>query len=197
MFTVKFGLLCLIAFFSPATFNTVSFSLHFSNCNYLGLRYGFLHILFIEFVKIFEYVELEFSSSLQLHHHNFYTICLHTSFWTPIIYICPQLLSCVRLFVTPWTPLAPGARLLCPRDFPVKSTGVGSHSFLQGIFLTQRLNPGLPILYCLSHEGSLKCAVPKLLCVFTHAELCVTSTNVDFRCVFKLLKKEWGGAQTT
>ena len=88
--------------FSPATFNTVSFSLHFSNCNYLGLRYGFLHILFIEFVKIFEYVELEFSSSLQLHHHNFYTICLHTSFWTPIIYICPQLLSCVRLFVTPW-----------------------------------------------------------------------------------------------
>jgi len=36
---------------------------------------------------------------------------------------------------------------------------VGSHSLLQGIFLTQELNPGLPqcrqILYHLSHQGSL------------------------------------------
>ena len=36
--------------------------------------------------------------------------------------------------------------------------GVGSHSLLQGIFLTQGLNPGLPhcrqILNCLSHQGS-------------------------------------------
>ena len=28
-------------------------------------------------------------------------------------------------------------------EFPSKNTGVGSHSLLQGIFLTQRLNPGL------------------------------------------------------
>ena len=39
-----------------------------------------------------------------------------------------------------------------------KNTGMGSLSLLQGIFLTQRLNPGLPhcrqILYCLSHQGS-------------------------------------------
>ena len=50
-------------------------------------------------------------------------------------------------------------RLLCPWDFPGKSTGVGSHFFLQGIFLTQRSNLGLPrcrwMLYCLSHQGSL------------------------------------------
>ena len=36
---------------------------------------------------------------------------------------------------------------------------VGSHFLLQGIFLTQGLNPGLPhcrqILYLLSHQGSL------------------------------------------
>jgi len=36
----------------------------------------------------------------------------------------------------------------------------GSHSFLQGIFLTEGSNPGLPhwrqILYCLSHQGSPK-----------------------------------------
>ena len=48
-------------------------------------------------------------------------------------------LSHVRLFATPWT-------------------GVGSLSLLQGIFLTQGSNPGLPhcrwVLYQLSHRGS-------------------------------------------
>ena len=46
-------------------------------------------------------------------------------------------LSHVRLFETP-------TRLLCPWDFPGKSTGVGCHSLLQGIFPTQGLNLGLP-----------------------------------------------------
>ena len=45
-------------------------------------------------------------------------------------------------------------RFLHPRDFPGKNTGVGCHFFLQGIFPTQGLNPGLPhcrwILYHLS-----------------------------------------------
>ena len=48
--------------------------------------------------------------------------------------------------------------LLCPWDFPSKNTGVGCHFLLQGIFLTQGLNPGLPhcrqMLYHLSHQGS-------------------------------------------
>ena len=35
-------------------------------------------------------------------------------------------------------------RLLCPWDFPGKNTGVGCHPLLQGIFLTQVWNPGLP-----------------------------------------------------
>ena len=41
---------------------------------------------------------------------------------------------------------------------PGQNTGVGSLSLLQGIFPTQRLNPGLPhcrqILYQLTHQGS-------------------------------------------
>ena len=41
----------------------------------------------------------------------------------------------------PWT-VAP--RLLYPWDFPGKNTGVGCHFLLQGIFLTQELNPHLP-----------------------------------------------------
>ena len=35
------------------------------------------------------------------------------------------------------------ARLLCPRDFPGKNTGVGCHAPLQGVFLTQESNPCL------------------------------------------------------
>ena len=50
------------------------------------------------------------------------------------------------------------ARFLCPRDSPGKKTGVGSHSLLHRIFLTQGLNLGLlycrQILYHLSHQGS-------------------------------------------
>ena len=47
---------------------------------------------------------------------------------------------------------------LCPGDPPGKNTGVGHHSLLQGIFLTQGSNLGLwhyrQILYLLSHQGS-------------------------------------------
>ena len=49
-------------------------------------------------------------------------------------------------------------RLLSPWDFPGKNTEVGCHFLLQGIFLTQGSNPGLPrcrqTLYCLSYQGS-------------------------------------------
>ena len=47
----------------------------------------------------------------------------------------------------------------CPWNSPGKDTEVGSHSLLQGIFLTQGSNLGLPlcrqILYHLSHQGGL------------------------------------------
>ena len=47
--------------------------------------------------------------------------------------------------------------LCSPWKSPGQNTGVGSHSLLQGIFPTQRSNPGLlhcrQILYQLSHKG--------------------------------------------
>ena len=58
--------------------------------------------------------------------------------------------SVVSNSVTPWTV---GHRLLCPWDFPGKNTGVGCHSLLQGIFLTQGLNPG-QILYIWAARGA-------------------------------------------
>ena len=62
-------------------------------------------------------------------------------------------------------PLGPhglqSTRLLCPRDSSGKNTGVGCHSLLQGIFLTQGSNLHLfcllhyrQILYPTSHLGS-------------------------------------------
>ena len=39
-------------------------------------------------------------------------------------------------------------RLLCPWDSPGKNTGAGCQALLQGIFLTQRLTPGV---LCLPH----------------------------------------------
>ena len=57
------------------------------------------------------------------------------------------------------------SRILCPWNSLGKNTGVGSHSLLQGIFLTQGSNPGPLqyrwILYQLSHEGS-----PRLILFF-------------------------------
>ena len=50
-------------------------------------------------------------------------------------------------------------RFLCPWNFPVKNTRVGSHLLLWGIFPTQSSNLDLLhcswILYCLSHQESL------------------------------------------
>ena len=69
--------------------------------------------------------------------------CVHTK----SLQLCP----------TPCHPMD-HSLLLCPWDFSGKNTGVGCHALLQGIFLTQGLNPGLlhcrRILYHLSHLGS-------------------------------------------
>ena len=61
-------------------------------------------------------------------------------------------------------PLQPNGahRLLCPQASPDKTTGVGCHSFFQGIFLNQGLIPSLPhcrhILYHLSQGISIAIA---------------------------------------
>ena len=51
-------------------------------------------------------------------------------------------LSHILLLATPWT--IQSVRLLCPWNSQGKNTGVGCYLFLQGIFLTQGSNQGLP-----------------------------------------------------
>ena len=62
-------------------------------------------------------------------------------------------LSRAWLFATPW--IVACTKLLHPWDFQGKSTGMGCHFLLQGIFPTQGSNPGLlhcrQTLYRLSH----------------------------------------------
>ena len=64
--------------------------------------------------------------------------------------------SCLTL-VTPWA-IAYQARLSLAWGFSGKNTRVGYHFLLQGIFLTQELNPDLlhcrQVLCLLSHQGS-------------------------------------------
>ena len=50
------------------------------------------------------------------------------------------------------------ARLLCPWNSPDKNPGVGCHTLLQGIFLTQRLNP-FPLHLLHWQMGSLALAL--------------------------------------
>ena len=52
--------------------------------------------------------------------------------------------SCARLCVTPWR--VEPTRLLCPWNSPGKSTGVGNHSLLQGIFLNPGIKSRSPVL---------------------------------------------------
>ena len=69
----------------------------------------------------------------------------------PVTQLCPTLCD-------PMDCSLPGSS--CPWDFPGKNTGVGCHSLLQGIFLTQGSNMGLLnwqedfFFYQLSHQGS-------------------------------------------
>ena len=67
------------------------------------------------------------------------------------ISVCVCTLSCVQLFLTPWTV---AARFFCPWDSPSKNTRVGCHFLIQGIFLTHGSNPSLPYSRQILYHGT-------------------------------------------
>ena len=98
-----------------------------------------------------ELIPLKWNLSSQILWSN---LCWYSIEPPVILYEWSCVLSCfshVLLFATLWT-VAHWAPL--SMDCPGKTTGVGCHAFLQGIFLTQGLNP---CLLCLLHgqAGSL------------------------------------------
>ena len=84
---------------------------------------------------------------------------LHDSSWRlPTVVLDAQ--SCPPLYdPLDWQ----HARLLCPWDSPGKNTGMGCHSLLQGIFPSQRVNPGL--LHCkqILYQGSYQVTINSTL----------------------------------
>ena len=80
--------------------------------------------------------------------------------WFLILYFCYEMFFCccsvTKFSLTLCDPM------VSPWNSPGKNTGVGCHSLLQRIFLTQGSKPGLlhcrQIVYCLSHqkEGLIK-----------------------------------------
>ena len=82
--------------------------------------------------------------------HIYSIYCIYTAY-TYIhifiyIHVCMTVASVVSDFLGP-RGLQP-TRLLCLWDFPGKISGVSCHALLQGIFLTQGLNPHLLCLLC-------------------------------------------------
>ena len=81
-------------------------------------------------------------------HTAFIAFC-YISFYLACMLSC---FSCAGLFSTLW--MQP-TRLFCPWRSPSKKSGVGCHSFLQGIFPTQGLTPR--VLWLLNCRQILNC----------------------------------------
>ena len=72
------------------------------------------------------------SLSSSEHARNSTHMCTHTHVVLFIHNVCVCVLSCVRLFVTPW--IVACQALPLPWNFPGKNTGVGCYFLVQGIF---------------------------------------------------------------
>ena len=83
-----------------------------------------------------------------------------------------QSLSHVQLFVT--HELQP-AGLLCPWNSPGKNTGVCCHFLLQGIFLTQELNPGLQYCQQILYHGATR----EALLIYTAKKMTELSLHLN------------------
>ena len=83
---------------------------------------------------------------------------------------CAHALSHVWLFMTPWT-----VACQAPWNCPGKSTGVKFHFLLQGIFLTQGLNPSF---LCLLHWQADSLPLPYLGSPWTISNICLSTPEV-------------------
>ena len=91
------------------------------------------------------YKHIQVCGGCHIHRNMFKPVCVHVQY----LQLCPILSD-------PLDCSPPGSSV--HRDFPGKNIGVSCHTCLQGIFLTQGWNPGLPccrqILYPLSYPRS-------------------------------------------
>ena len=79
---------------------------------------------------------------LMFFHCFFFFFSLLLSFENSVFVLDHAVVSCLVMSDSLWLH---GLYLLCPWDFPGKNARVGSHSLLQGIFLTQCMSPALQV----------------------------------------------------
>ena len=110
-------------------------------------------------LRIFYCYCLSFVLYYRFHSGNNYVNFAH-----PCVCVCAQLLSHVRLFVTPWTVVHQAPLSM---RFSSKNTGMGCHLLLPGAFQTRGVNLCLLHVFYwqadslqLSHPGSLLTIVP-------------------------------------
>ena len=96
-----------------------------------------------------------------------------------------RIVSCMDLKITLTSKYRFSACWIHPQNSPSKNTGVGCHSLLQGIFLTQGLNLGLlhcrQILYCLSCQDNSNYYINRQIsiCLFHLLENCSLSKIIQ------------------
>ena len=93
---------------------------------------------------------------------------------------------CVLILVAPDSVQPYGlqpARLLCPWGFLGKNTGVGCHTFLQGIFPTQGSNPYLLHLSALTSGSCTTSAMWEALYIFMYLQVyaCLNHFSVQLK----------------
>ena len=78
----------------------------------------------------------------------------------------------LQLCLTLWGPMdCSPCRLFCPWDSTDKNTGVGCHFLLQGIFLTQGLDPHLLLgRWILYYFPGFPPGKPRVYCTWAHAK---------------------------
>ena len=108
-----------------------------------------------------------------LQKYPWYISCIHCC--------CLATKSCLTLL---WPHGLQPTRLLCPRDFPVRYTGVGCHFLLQEIFPTKGSKPSLlhwqANLLPLSHLEALYVFIPLIHCQKAFiAPVCICSVTLS------------------
>ena len=86
-------------------------------------------------------------------------------------------------------------RLPCPWNSPGKNTGVGSHSLLQGIFLTQGLNLGL--LHCRQIPYYLSLSWPFLIPKYHIRHILILAFMTILKFIIQLAITLYEGLKTT
>ena len=103
-------------------------------------------------------------------------------YWSGLPFPSPGSLPDPR--IKPRSPTLQADALTSEPPGKLKSTGVGCYFLLQGIFLTQGSNPGLPhcrqMLYRLSHQGSLTLPNHTQLANFPLMSRCCLKCNPVF-----------------